>query len=384
MYICFGLQKNAAWLTDYTNSNTRLNEVTIRTMRHEATPSQPEERRSTEQRNPASKNLDRMTAMEILQLMNREDRKVAVAVGREIRAIARATDAIVCGMRNGGRLLYVGAGTSGRLAVLDASECPPTFGTTPKLVQAIIAGGRRAVTNGGEAAEDSAADGERDVKRKALSKNDVVVGIAASGTTPYVLGALKYARRRGVTTVAITANRNTPLARFATIAIEPEVGPEVLTGSTRLKAGTSQKMVLNMLSTAVMVRLGHVYENLMIDVALTNEKLADRGLRILAAASGKELSSVRDVLRRAGRNLRVALLMLKLGVGPREAKRRLLVAKGNLWRALGGVALLKRRVQEVLKGDVPSQTFRSSLTCEATGRTGALDMLEKLLSGTRG
>ncbi len=298
-------------------------------------PSHPEERRRTEQRNPTSKNLDRMTAMEILRLMNREDRKVAVAVGREIRAIARATDAIVCGMRNGGRLLYVGAGTSGRLAILDASECPPTFGTSPRLVQAIIAGGRRAVTNGGEGAEDSAADGERDLKRTGLSKNDVVVGIAASGTTPYVLGALKYARRRGATTVAITANRDTPLARFAKIAIEPEVGPEVLTGSTRLKAGTSQKMVLNMLSTAAMVRLGHVYENLMIDVALTNKKLADRGLRILAAASGKELSAVRDVPRRAGHSLRVALLMLKLGVDAREAKRRILAAKGNLRRALG-------------------------------------------------
>src|SRR6266481_6364070 len=225
-------------------------------------PSRPRDHRRTEQRNPASKNLDRMTAMEIVRLMSREDRKVAIAVGREIPAIARAVDAIVSGIRKGGRLFYVGAGSSGRMGVLDAAECPPTFGTPPRMVQAVIAGGRRAITHAVEGAEDSTRNGERDLRAKKLTRDDVVVGIAASGTTPYVLGALKYARSRGATTVAVTSNLRMPVGRLAKIVIAPEVGPEVLTGSTRLKAGTSQKMVLNMLSTAVMARLGHVYENL--------------------------------------------------------------------------------------------------------------------------
>lgn len=276
-----------------------------------------------------------MTAAEIVRLMNREDRKVAVAVGREIPAIARAVDAIVRGMREGGRLIYVGAGSSGRMAVLDAAECPPTFGISPKRMPALIAGGRRAITAAVEGAEDSARNGERDLRAKKLTSNDVVVGIAASGTTPYVLGALKYARMRGATTVAITTNRQMPMARLAGIAITAEVGPEVLTGSTRLKAGTAQKMVLNMLSTAAMVRLGHVYENLMIDVVQTNEKLWERGLRILAEGSGKSVSKAEQALRAAGHDMRVALVMLKLGVGTKEARKKLVAAKGNLRKALG-------------------------------------------------
>src|SRR5437879_4875109 len=230
--------------------------------------------RLTEQRNAASQNLDRMTAMEIVRLMNREDRKVAIAVRRELPAIARAVDAIVSGIRKGGRLLYVGAGSSGRMAVLDAAECPPTFGTSPKLVQALIAGGRPAVTGAVEGAEDSRENGERDLRAKKLTRRDVVVGITASGTTPYVLSALKYARKKGATTVAITVNPRTPVARVANVVIAPKVGPEILTGSTRLKAGTAQKMVLNMLSTAAMARLGHVYENLMIDVKPSNQKVS--------------------------------------------------------------------------------------------------------------
>jgi len=292
------------------------------------------EHRLTEKRNAASRNLDRMTAREIVRLMNREDRRVAVAVGQELRAIARAVDAIVSGIRKGGRLIYVGAGSSGRMGVLDAAECPPTFGTSPKLVQALIAGGRRAITRAVEGAEDSAWNGERDLRAKKLTRNDVVVGIAASGTTPYVLGALRFARRRGATTVAVTSNLRMPLGRLAKIVIAPEVGPEVLTGSTRLKAGTSQKMVLNMLSTAAMARLGHVYENLMIDMMLTNEKLADRALRILAEASGKKVSAAEHALRAAGHDMRVALVMLKLGVSAREAKRRLAATEGNLRKAL--------------------------------------------------
>ncbi len=291
--------------------------------------------RLTEQRNPASKNLDRMTALEIVRLMNREDRKVAAALGREIRAIARAVDAIVNGIRKGGRLIYAGAGSSGRMAVLDAAECAPTFGTPPKLVQALIAGGRRAVTGAVEGAEDSVRNAERELRERKLTRHDVVVGITASGTTPYVLGAMRYARKRGATTVAITSNRHMPVARLAKIVIAPEVGPEVLTGSTRLKAGTSQKMVLNMLSTAAMARLGHVYENLMIDAVLTNDKLADRARRILVAASGRNLSAAEHALRAAGHNMRVALVMLKLRVGAGEARKRLKAASGDLRKALG-------------------------------------------------
>jgi len=292
------------------------------------------ERRHTEQRNPASKNLDRMTAMAIVRLMNREDRKVAGAVGRESAAIARAVDAIVSGIRKGGRLIYIGAGSSGRMGVLDAAECPPTFGTSPQMVRALIAGGRRAITRAVEGAEDSARNGERDLRAMKLTQRDVVVGIAASGTTPYVVGALKYARRRGATTVAVTSNLRMPVGRLAKIVIAPEVGPEVLTGSTRLKAGTSQKMVLNMLSTAVMARLGRVYENLMIDMMLTNEKLAERALRILAEASGKSVSTAEHALRAAGRDMRVGLVMLKLGVNAQEAKRKLAAAGRSLREAL--------------------------------------------------
>jgi N-acetylmuramic acid 6-phosphate etherase len=295
----------------------------------------PTERRRTEGRNPASRHLDRLSSRAILRLMNREDRKVAVAVGREIPQIARAVDAIVRNIQKGGRLFYVGAGTSGRLAVLDAAECPPTFGVSGKLLQALIAGGPRAVTGAVEGAEDSAANGARDLRSKKLARKDVVVGIAASGTTPYVVGALEFARKRGARTVAVIANRKSPIARLADIVIAPEAGPEVIAGSTRLKAGTSQKLVLNMLSTAAMVRLGHVYENLMIDVAQTNQKLRDRGLRILVEASGKDVSASEHALRQSGHNLRVALVMLKRGLDAKAARERLASTKGNLRRALG-------------------------------------------------
>jgi N-acetylmuramic acid 6-phosphate etherase len=294
-----------------------------------------QEHRRTEKRNPASRNLDRMTAREIVRLMNREDRKVAVAVGRELPAIARAVDAIVAALRNGGRLIYVGAGSSGRMGVLDAAECPPTFGTSPNMVRALIAGGRRAITRAVEGAEDSEGNGEGDLRAVKPMSKDVVVGIAASGTTPYVLGAMQLAHRRGAMTIAVTSNLRVPLGRMAKIVIAPEVGPEVLTGSTRLKAGTSQKMVLNMLSTAVMARLGHVYENLMIDMLLTNKKLADRALRILAEASGKSVSAAKHALQPAGHNMRVALVMLKRGADAREARRRLETTRGDLRKALG-------------------------------------------------
>jgi len=276
-----------------------------------------------------------MTAREMVALMNREDCKVAFAVQREIPAIARAVDAIVAGIRNGGRLIYVGAGSSGRMAVLDAAECQPTFGTPPKLVQALIAGGGRAITRAVEGAEDGVRHAERELRTRNLTRNDVVVGVTASGTTPYVLAALRFARGRGATTVAITSNRKTAVVRMAKIVIAAEVGPEVLTGSTRMKAGTAQKMVLNMLSTATMARLGHVYENLMIDVVQTNEKVAKRALRILAEASGRSVSAAEHALRATGHDLRVALVMLKRGVGVGAAKRLIAGAGGNLRRALG-------------------------------------------------
>ena len=267
--------------------------------------------------------------------MNREDRRIAAAVATEISSIARAVDAIVRGVQHGGRLFYVGAGSSGRLGIMDAAECAPTFGTPHNMVQALIAGGRRAVTNAVEGAEDSLRNGELDLQAKRLTPNDVVVGIAASGTTPYVLGALRHARKRKAVTVAVTAVRNMPVARMAKILIALEVGPEVLTGSTRLKAGTAQKMVLNMLSTAAMVRLGHAYENLMIDLLTTNEKLSQRSLRILTQASGKNLSAAQHALRKSGHNLRVALIMLKMDVDAVSGRKLLKNSAGNLRSALG-------------------------------------------------
>ncbi|HEY2547560.1 MAG TPA: N-acetylmuramic acid 6-phosphate etherase [Candidatus Acidoferrum sp.] len=293
------------------------------------------DQRRTEQRLPESKNLDRMTALEIVALMNREDRKVATAVARELPAVARAVDAIVAAMRRGGRLFYVGAGSSGRMAVLDAAECPPTFGIAPETMRALIAGGRPAVTGAVEGAEDDANSGVVALRLARAGKGDVVVGIAASGTTPYVLGAMEYARGRGATTIAITSNEHMPLAQIADVAINVDIGAEVLTGSTRLKAGTAQKMVLNMLSTAAMVRLGHVYENLMIDAVLTNEKLQDRAVRILVEASGAEVSAAERALRAAGHSMRVALVMLKLGVTAKAARKKLEEAGGDLRLALG-------------------------------------------------
>jgi N-acetylmuramic acid 6-phosphate etherase len=291
--------------------------------------------RRTEQRLAASKTLDRMAALEIVRLMNCEDRRVAAAVGRVLPAIARAVDAIVEAMRGGGRLMYVGAGSSGRMAVLDAAEIPPTFGVPHDAIRAFIAGGRYAVTGAVEGAEDAGHAGVAALRGARVGKGDVVVGVAASGTTPYVLAAIDYARGRGATTIAITSNEHMPLAQKAEIAISVDIGAEVLTGSTRLKAGTAQKMVLNMLSTAAMVRLGHAYENLMIDAVMTNEKLQERAVRILMEASGASVSEAEQALRAAGHSMRVGLVMLKLGVGAGVARKKLAAARGDLRRALG-------------------------------------------------
>jgi N-acetylmuramic acid 6-phosphate etherase len=244
-------------------------------------------------------------------------------------------DVIVAALRRGGRLIYVGAGTSGRLATLDAAECPPTFGVAPRLVQAVVAGGRRALTHAVEGTEDSRARGARDLAAKRITANDVVVGLTASGSTPYVLGALDYARRRHAFTVGVTSNRRSPLARLTKITIAPQVNAEVIAGSTRMKAGTAQKLVLNMLSTAAMVRLGHIYDNWMIDVALTNRKLRQRGLCILTQATGATVAEAARALRRAEHDLRVALVILKTGAGATEVRRRLKQARGNLRKALG-------------------------------------------------
>jgi len=291
--------------------------------------------RRTEQRNAGTQGLDQRTTREIVRAIARQDASVPRAVAREIPSIARAVDAIAGAMGSGGRLIYVGAGTSGRLAVLDAAECPPTFGISPRRVQAMIAGGRRALTGAVEGAEDDAARGRKDLAAKRVGPRDAVVGLSASGTTPYVLGALQLARRRGARTIAVTANRRSPIARAARIAIVPETGPEVIAGSTRMKAGTAQKLILNMLSTAAMVRLGRVYNNWMIDVALSNKKLRARGLRILQEASGAHAPDAARALRLAKNNLRVALIMLKSGANADDAARRLRSAGGNLRRALG-------------------------------------------------
>jgi N-acetylmuramic acid 6-phosphate etherase len=288
----------------------------------------------TEARNPRSRGLDRQSTMKILRVLNREEACVAPAVARELPAIARAVDIIVAALRRGGRLFYVGAGTSGRLAALDASECPPTFGTPPEMVQAIIAGGPKALTQAVEGAEDAADKGARDLAARRIRAKDVVVGLATSGSTPYVLAALKYARQRGAATIGVTAHRRGPIRRVSKILIAPDTGPEAIIGSTRLKAGTAQKMVLNMLSTATMVRLGDVYDNWMVNVALTNQKLRRRGLRILEQATGASLFDSEHALRQAGHDLRVALVILKSKVDAREARRRLEIAGGNLRKAL--------------------------------------------------
>jgi N-acetylmuramic acid 6-phosphate etherase len=291
--------------------------------------------RGTEERNPRLRELDLLSTPELVRVINQEDATVPAAVRRELPAISRAVDAIVDALSQGGRLLYVGAGTSGRLATLDAAECPPTFGVSPKLVQAVVAGGQRVLAVSLEGAEDDARQGARDLASKRIARADVVVGIAASGSTPYVVGALQLARRRGATTIAVTANRGTPIERLAEITIAPETGPEVVTGSTRMKAGTAQKLVLNMLSTASMIRLGRVYSNWMVGVALTNEKLRQRGLRILQEATGANEATAAHALKQARNRLRVALVMLKMRAGPREAEQKLKGARGNLRRALG-------------------------------------------------
>jgi len=288
----------------------------------------------TEQRNPRSRNLDRLTTKQILRLMNQEDRRVPIAVGREIPNITRAVDIIVERLARGGRLFYVGAGTSGRLGVLDATECPPTFGTPRTLVQGIIAGGRRALVRSIEGSEDDSKTSQTALRQHRVGKRDIVVGIMASRRTPYALGALEYGRKVGAATIAVTANPAGSAPLRCDVVIAPRVGPEVLTGSTRLKAGTAQKLVLNMLTTAAMVRSGKVYENLMVDLRTASRKLEERTKRVFMNVTGASYEETGPWLERAGGSLKVAIVMRRAGVTRAEAERRLREAQGWVREAI--------------------------------------------------
>jgi N-acetylmuramic acid 6-phosphate etherase len=288
----------------------------------------------TERRNVASEELDTKSALRIAHIINKEDKKVAVAVEKALPQIALAIDAVAEAIAKGGRLLYVGAGTSGRIAALDASECPPTFNTDPKTIQYLIAGGEKALSRATEASEDSRAAGRRDMAERRPGRKDVVVGLAASGRTPYTIAAVEYARKKGARTVAVVANGGSELGRLAEIEIVADVGPEVLSGSTRMKAATSQKMVLNMLSTGAMARLGYIYGNLMVNVHTRNEKLIQRGLAILQEAAGVDAAAATRALESAGGRVPVALIMLKTGATSRLAEKKLRQARGNVRRAI--------------------------------------------------
>jgi N-acetylmuramic acid 6-phosphate etherase len=287
----------------------------------------------TETRNPESAEIDRLSTLEMLRTINAQDRVVIDAVAAEMENIARAVDGIVERLERGGRLFYIGAGTSGRLGVLDASECPPTYNVPPELVEGIIAGGDVALRRSVERAEDDPAQGRQDIAERGFSARDVLVGIAASGRTPYVLGAVEYARSLGALTVGLSCVPGSELARQAEIAITPATGPEVITGSTRMKAGTATKLVLNMLSTGAMIRLGYVFGNLMVNVQPTNGKLADRAARIIAAVTGLEKAQAAELLAKAG-SVKVAIVMHRLGASRDEAERALEREHGRLARVL--------------------------------------------------
>ncbi|SDO16405.1 N-acetylmuramic acid 6-phosphate etherase [Halobacillus aidingensis] len=289
---------------------------------------------TTEQRNERTKNMDEMTTAEILKVMNEEDRKVAEAVKQVLPAITKAVDHISASLKKGGRLFYVGAGTSGRLGILDASECPPTFLVDPDMVQAVMAGGGNAFTKAKENSEDDAAQGETDLKAKQLTSDDVVVGITASGRTPYPIGALKHAHSVGAYTISLSCNHHSEISDYAECPIEVVVGPEVLTGSTRLKAATAHKMVLNMMSTTAMVKLGKVYENLMVDVHASNHKLRERAKSILMECTSATYEEAEETLKKAKLQVKPAIIMLKRSVSYEQAKKMLQENEGNLRKAM--------------------------------------------------
>lgn len=288
----------------------------------------------TEQANPFTQDIDVVPTLEMVRLINQEDARVAAAVAIELENIARAIDAIAARMQRGGRLIYLGAGTSGRLGVLDASECPPTFNTPPDLVSALIAGGPRAITEAVEGAEDDAEMGVRQVAGMDVTEADSLVGIAASGRTPYVLGGIAEARRRGALTVGVACNRPSELEAAVDISIAPLVGPEVIAGSTRLKAGTAQKMVLNTLSTGVMIKLGKTFGNLMVDVQPTNAKLRDRARRIVAQAAGLSLDEAARIFDACDGEVKTAIVAGLAHLPPNLARQRLAQANGLVRRAL--------------------------------------------------
>ncbi|GKV93898.1 N-acetylmuramic acid 6-phosphate etherase [Pectobacterium aroidearum] len=290
----------------------------------------------SETRNPATMALDQLPTLEMMHAFNQEDRKVPEAIAQVLPAIAEAVDLATASLQAGGRLIYLGAGTSGRLGVLDASECPPTFGVPHGLVIGLIAGGPGALLKAVEGAEDDPALGEADLKALDLTAVDMVIGLAASGRTPYVIGALRYARNVGCRTAAISCNPHSPIAQEAQVAISPVVGPEALTGSTRLKSGTAQKLVLNMISTGVMVKLGKVYQNLMVDVKATNVKLLDRACRIVVEATGAEREKARQALVLADNEVKPAILMLLANIDVAAARERLKQHNGYLREALIG------------------------------------------------
>lgn len=288
----------------------------------------------TEQRNPNSMHVDSLSALEIVQLMNEEDKQVPLAIEKCLPQIAQAVECIVAAFQQGGRLVYIGAGTSGRLGVLDASECPPTFGVSPEMVKGIIAGGERALRHPIEGAEDSKAQAVIDLQAIQFSSKDVLVGIAASGRTPYVLGALEYAKRLGSVTVSIASNPNSVMANIVDIAIDTVVGSEVLTGSSRLKSGTAQKLVLNMLTTASMILMGKCYQNLMVDVQASNEKLKARAIRIVMQATDCDKALAEETLKQAEQNAKLAIMMILSGLDRAQAEALLEKHQGKLQFAL--------------------------------------------------
>jgi N-acetylmuramic acid 6-phosphate etherase len=288
----------------------------------------------TEQRNPNSMHVDSLSALEIVQLMNKEDKQVPLAIEKCLPQIAQAVECIVAAFQQGGRLVYIGAGTSGRLGVLDASECPPTFGVSPEMVKGIIAGGEHALRHPIEGAEDSKTHAVVDLQTIQFSSKDVLVGIAASGRTPYVIGALEYAKSLGSVTVSIASNPNSAMANIVDIAIDTVVGPEVLTGSSRLKSGTAQKLVLNMLTTASMILMGKCYQNLMVDVQASNEKLKARAIRIVMQATDCDKTLAEETLKLADQNAKLAIMMILSGLDRAQAEALLEKHHGKLQLAL--------------------------------------------------
>ena len=289
----------------------------------------------TEQRNPRTEHIDQLSTYDMVKLINQEDAAVSVAVGRQLHPIAKAVDAIAKALSSGGRLIYSGCGTSGRLGILDAVECPPTYSTDPDLVVGLIAGGQPAIFRAVEGAEDNRDLGRQDLQNIHFTGKDILVGLAASGRTPYVLGAMNYAKEQGAHVIGISCNPGSQVEKTAEIAITPTPGPEVVTGSTRMKSGTAQKMVLNMLSTGAMIKLGKVYGNLMVDVKPTNAKLVERCKRIVCEATGVDYDTATEALEKCGYRAKVAIVMLKTGSDVHEAEQRLEAHEGRVAQAVG-------------------------------------------------